>query len=112
MQGHGAGHTSRGGVNGQWSIHPEQEHVSLTCVPSGMGKVGGKEADSRIVVFNSNFVCNPVMFIRETLQGLGRRCILHGQNSLVRVAQLVQALFDPTYALFTYLSTFLYSSPG
>lgn len=87
-----------------WSIHLEQEHVSLVCVPSGMGKVGGKEAGSRILVFNSNFVCNPVMFITEILQGLGRRCILHGQNSLPRVAQLLQALFDSTHALFPSLS--------
>lgn len=75
---------------------------------SGMRKVGGKEADPRMIVFNSNFVCNPVRFVRETLQGLGRRCILHRQNSLVRVVPLLQALFDPTYALFPSLSpTFL-----
>lgn len=60
---------------------------------------------------NSNFVCNPVMFIIETLQGLGKSCIFHRQNPLVKVAHLLPALFDPTYVLFpSFSSTFLFSS--
>ena len=72
------------------------------CAPSGMGQAGGKEAQSRIIVFN--FVCNPVRFVRRTLQGLGSRWLLHRQSRLVRGAQLLQALFDPTYTLFPSLS--------